>query len=225
MVLVLKKIKEKICLDKPRALPMRFLSNKDSYTWEDWHEENKEKYPIRYFIFESVPRFFGYQKYKIEQYLYRFKSVTYKKYHLLDLRQPKDSYENYRWGYIDECQQVLYANFNILVNFVKKQEKYSKHSFHEHIKWLESLQPKENVQNQIDTFKKIYELYEYWTADRVQALKAYDTLLNRWYKAAKNCNEEEREALSKESTELENKIKTEENSKLIEIIKVREHMW
>jgi len=59
-----KKIINKFKLPSPKelgrsdynALPMRNFNHNNMYTWEDYYEELKIKYPIRYFIFHFLKR-------------------------------------------------------------------------------------------------------------------------------------------------------------------------
>ncbi len=98
------------------ALPMRWLNHGGKYTWEDWQEEVSENYPVKYFIYKTLPRFIRRQFNKISDLKYYIVSFTIRKYHLLNLQQPKNSHDNYRYGWIDSDYQMVYAVFTILVN-------------------------------------------------------------------------------------------------------------
>jgi hypothetical protein len=105
----------------PYALPINSFGKKDNtkYTWETWHEEVKYKFPVRYFIFETLPDYISSCYYTIDRFLYKIKSLYFKKFHLLDIR-PKNGI-NYKYGYRDPCEQILYANMAILCNFIEKE--------------------------------------------------------------------------------------------------------
>jgi hypothetical protein len=47
---------------------------------------------------------------------YWLRCHTFDKYHLVDIRTPE-----YRWGWMDRCDGVLYACFALLVDFVEKE--------------------------------------------------------------------------------------------------------
>jgi hypothetical protein len=49
----------KLKLKKPKSLPLRAFSDGGIlYTENDWHQDNKKEFPIRYFITETVPGWF-----------------------------------------------------------------------------------------------------------------------------------------------------------------------
>src|SRR5260221_14182527 len=87
------------------ALPMKDIGNpNNSYSWSDWEEEVKINYPIRYFLFETIPFKFSVKiKMPIEEAIYWVKCKLFKKYkfHLIDIRNTNykhDSLRNYTYG-------------------------------------------------------------------------------------------------------------------------------
>src|SRR6185295_2256450 len=63
-------------------------------TWQDWHRYVKQLHPTKYFIVESLPKFFRYNVYwpikrPIEKAHYWLVShlIPSRRYHMLDLRQ------------------------------------------------------------------------------------------------------------------------------------------
>lgn len=107
------------------------------YTWSDWKEEVKTKYPVRYFFNKTLIHWFAVHiTLPIKHKWYWIKSHTYKKHHLLDLRQPKtDTMDDYRYGWCDQKNQVLYACFNALVSFYEEaREGEYYYSVKDHIK-------------------------------------------------------------------------------------------
>ena len=89
------------------ALPSRnFTPDCEGYTWEDWREEVKKKYPIKYFFSETMVDFIKYNMYypiyrpiKDTKYCLVSHLVPGRRYHILDLRQPK--------GNIDESNLTV----------------------------------------------------------------------------------------------------------------------
>lgn len=85
--------------------------------WEDYYELCEEKYPVRYFMDKrmgtAVRRFRGHVRDLKYEILYLFSPRH--RYHKLSLSQPS----GYKRGWCDSDRQILFANFNILVNFVE----------------------------------------------------------------------------------------------------------
>ena len=181
-------------IEKPKALPMRFFDeDPDAYCWEDWKRDSKQKYPIRYFMSETVPHFFAvYFFMQIENCWYWVVSNTTRRYHMLDLRQPANKLgdeDYYRWGWVDECNQMLYACFNILTNYVESRNSspYHYHISEEGIeklkKEVEEAREDEKVmfKSQLEHSEEAFALYNYWTKDRkVQAKKVGEALMD-WH--------------------------------------------
>ena len=101
----------------PSALPMRFHAEPEDYTWEDWAEEMKVKYPYKFLLFETIPRYIDKKIYSLGERWYKIRSLYWTKQHLLDLR----NYE-YEYGYCDAEWKILYACFNTLEQYMKDRE-------------------------------------------------------------------------------------------------------
>lgn len=112
---------------KYNSLPMEGLGAKPGdFTWEVYFKEMKEKYPIRYFINEYIPRIFRRRiSNPLENFRYWIVSHTIRKYHLLDLRN-----NEYKWGWRDCDTQLLYASMAIMENFIAEQDTEN------HLIWL-----------------------------------------------------------------------------------------
>jgi hypothetical protein len=222
---------------KYNALPLKgFMSpsQKGEYTWDDWHRDMKKQYPIKYFITEDVFDWFDSKRRRINDAIYWLKSHTIRKYHLLDLRQPKTtSYcDSYRYGWIDSDRQMLLALFNILVNFCEKEKNVS-----EYIQFLKEEQnnntdniPLYDYSEQIKMFEEILDLYKYWKVDRPEKQKYLGDLLHRWSESRKEDEDNSwvdrgSQELFDEHTKLEKELLEEEECNMIRLIKVRGIMW
>jgi hypothetical protein len=155
---------------------------------------------------------------------YWFQSVTYKKQHLLDLRQPKGSPEeySYRWGYSDISQRLIYANFNLLCIYIEKELGGIK----EAKKWLKKLEGYQEKDEpvpefQIKTIREAIALYEWWTIERSKRLAALRTLSDEWH--AKR-NTPEGSGLLDRTFKAEEAFENEINEKLKSIIDIRQGM-
>lgn len=106
-------------LEKPRALPMRFCSPENSYCWEDWHEENRKKHPVKYFISESIPRYFRSKIYSFDMFVINIKSRFFYKDHIFNYKNDFVSYEGklgYKYGplcFQDKMEIFFLKNFNL----------------------------------------------------------------------------------------------------------------
>ena len=116
----------KVGIQKPRALPLRaFSSTGDAgqviYSWEDWAKDAREAYPTRYFLTETLPRWWSrYITRSWDTAWYWLRTHTYDRYHILDLRN-----QFYNWGWQDVSEKLLYANFNLLVEFIEGEEPFT----------------------------------------------------------------------------------------------------
>jgi hypothetical protein len=79
---------------------------------------------------------------------------TFTKYHLVDCRNASD---NYRYGWVDKPELILYANMAILTDFVEKE------------KGLEVIDWGHDDKNKT-VAKEIKDIYEWWKIGRKQAI-------------------------------------------------------
>jgi hypothetical protein len=144
-------------LDKPRFLPCRdFGAEPDDYCWEDYYRDAKAKFPIRYFLQETLPRFFRLNfTYPIDQFWYWIRSHTFDRYHVLSLKSPQN---HYTWGWIDRDRAMLHACFNLLKDFVEKEMEHN-------VYYLPATEYCPEW-DQRDQEKEIKELYQWWMTDR-----------------------------------------------------------
>lgn len=192
-------------LDKPFALPSRFFPNKEGeFTWEDWEEQNKAKYPVRYFLQESFPkairRMFFKATYPFTNGWYWIRTHTYNRYHIIDLRCSGYGLE-YDWGWIDRSEAMLIAPFQILKQFVEKEFKtgLTDWTYDEDIRFVAS---------------EIQSLYNWWTVDRSANWKAH-------YKKYDNTKREGYAILHDEQEALEKQ----DDINLKRLIKIRHYLW
>lgn len=105
------------------SLPTRAWCNKGDYTWEDFDESVKKKCPIRFKIHRLFSNAVDVICRILSDIPYWLRTHTYNRYHIVDIRQPKNSPDeySYRWGYIDDSRAIVLANFTILCNFVENE--------------------------------------------------------------------------------------------------------
>jgi hypothetical protein len=172
-----KKIHSLFKWEKPSALAVSWMKNPPgTLTWEQWEKDTKAKFPFKYFVFEDVPDYVWSMNRKVSDFLYHIKSVTYKKQHLLDLRQPKGSWQEYKYGFRDKVNTIVYANFNILCEFVEK-EYNGRHDIHQHIEELKAEKDQYDPTPQINFLEKVLELYDWWKVELPKKGKELEEVL------------------------------------------------
>lgn len=177
---------------KYNALPLRSFTPWEMDTcWEDYYDLLKKKYPVRFFLFNTLPDFVRYNIYfpiarPIKDGWYWIKSHTYRKYHLLDLRQPcdKDDITNidcYQYGWCDVPEKMLYAMFNLLKEYFD-EEPYDLTTHYTRVQ-IEADQGLKNQQHYYDEAKA---LLHWWQVERKQELTKIYQLQHDWHEARKD---------------------------------------
>jgi len=215
------------------ALELReFSPDTEGYCWEDYHVDVKKKYPIRYFFAETLADFIRYKIwFKIARPISDLKywlvshCVPSRRYHMLDLRQPcnnKNNYDCYRYGFVNTSDQMLYAMFNLLDQFVKHEmESFYCPSEEEIIKSPE-------LQSQRDLYFEILAIHRWWFEEKLESMKIEDDFLSEWSNARKDIEKRKNGEAEKLFNQLQ-KIKEDRDAKLEEIIsrlmKIRKSLW
>ena len=201
------------------ALPSKmFEPNSQEYTWEDWREEVKRKHPIKYFCTQTIPSVINIKiTLPINHMIYYLEShiIPNKRYHMLDLRQPKGwDIDAYRYGWCDVPTKMLYAWFNLLDDFVNKE---MKHLY---------LPPEDDIENkkQREIYLEILDIHKWWTKDRKKSMEKYHDLLDKSWLARKS-NDPNSSELRRQSLQLDRQIEDKTDEMLMRLIKVRRHLW
>jgi len=220
--------------------------------WEKWRSEVKAKSPIRYFIAEKllnkIQDFINFPKdtYNSIRYYIRNRFIT-KTHYLKTGLEPGVYHE------LDE--RILYGLFNELVDFVEVEQAWinyisndKKYNFKngrciesglDHLKWASGLKYDEDCgiaegeelygkpTPQSESALKILELYNWWK-DRKYRLDP--TEASGWSdycqkKKIEGKNDEESRIALEKLTNLEEKYEKEDEDMLIELIKIRKHLW
>lgn len=151
---------------KYNSLPMRTFDPFDkSYCWEDYDKEAKEKYPFRFFLNKTIPHHFA-VRVSIPFDNFKWWLIDlFRKPHLLDMRC-----EEYTGGYIDPCQAMLYANFNLLDKYIDSKPYNLRENYSEEEIDNNGLRSQQNF------YDEAFRLYQYWHIER-QAIKDRNHLL------------------------------------------------
>lgn len=202
--------------DSNLFLPMRdFGARDDDYTWEDWHEEVKRDYPIRYFLTETIPSFFGRIAHRWGERWYRVKCAILPSYrfHLLDLRNPGPGIE-YTYGFRDQVQVMMWACFICLRSYIEKEEP------RDPAEWAtpEEL-AEEPLKSQKAHLEEARALYDWWMKGRLEE-EAEEHRLWEQFRANK-----ESEELRKAWIDYRKWMEDREQEILHRLINIRQGLW
>jgi hypothetical protein len=211
------------------ALPSReFTPESTEYCWEDWNQEVKEKFPIRYFFAETLADFVHYKIWftiakPISDTHYWLVShiVPKRRYHMLDLRQPdngKGDDDVYRYGWRDVPEKMLFAIFNLLDQFVREElpNKY--------FPTEEEASKDEFLQIQRNNCLEAQAIHHWWTIDRKLANKKINDLRVAWSKAHRARLPEAKEMLI-ELRKLEEEFEKTTEEMIARLMKIRLTLW
>lgn len=218
---------------KHNALPLKEFSPEcKDYCWEDWNDEVKQLHPVKYWISETFGDFIRYKIWlpiwrPIENARYWFVShfVPSRRYHFLDLRQPCKSgeisnFDCYRWGWQDVPEKMLYAMFNLLGEYLKKEEPADL------IKWysIEDINADPCLKSQYEALNEAKAIYHWWTVERKLELEKDSKLLHSWSEAKKSMDPNTKELWDK--LQESGKVQEEKiDEMLIRLLKIRRNLW
>lgn len=107
--------------DKPSALPVDGFPGDEGFTWEDWHRQMRDRYPVRHFLGEELPTYLGRARrvfWKDPTYFLISHLVPWRRYHMVDIRSTENGYT---YGWKDTSDRLMYALFALLVDFVEEE--------------------------------------------------------------------------------------------------------
>lgn len=217
------------------AMPSRFFPNKKGeVSWEDYEDKLKELFPVRFFFAYTLIDFLHYKVWipfwrPINDVWYWLKChlIPEHRYHWLDLRQPGKNCDHYTHGWRDVSERILYANFNLLCEFVEKE---SHHYFCPSDKDIEETSEeygeKASLINQRNNYREMMEIYNWWNFQRKFDARKKDELQHTWYefhqKDPQSTETVQAWALLLPATEA---FDAKENEMLIRLMKIRECLW
>lgn len=215
---------------KDYALPSRDFSpelGEDDYCWEDYYADLKRTYPVRYFFAETLVDFLRYKvampvtrPIKDAWYWLKCHVVPKHRYHILDLRQP-----DYTHGWIDTDTRMLYANFNLLNEFVEHEMPNfycpTEEECNSEECWAES------NRKQREAYLEVEALHFWWNIQRQLDQAKCAAAVTAWHdrKHKQKIFDEETERLWKEHLHLDEVFEQTETEMLIRLIKVRKSLW
>lgn len=191
-------------------------------TWQDWHAHVKSKYPVHYFLVETVPDWFRTKiwwpiKHPAERLHYWLVShlIPSRRYHMLDLRQKN----GYRYGWQDVPEKMLYAMFNLLGEYLEEGP-------NDLTQWYtrEQIEADEGMKAQQDAIDEARAIYHWWTVEKPANEKARDGMLHTWASAKKAKDPKKQEYWdTMQKMEEDNEAKTDEM--IARLMKIRRTLW
>lgn len=204
------------------ALPIKKNKSNNDFTWDDWDTKMKKKYPIKYFLSETLPSWYRrkiYRPFDNLHYIIVSHIVPSRRYHMLDLRQPKNKEKYpYRWGWVDSDKQIVYALFNILNNFVEKELPST------YCPSEEELLSDPSLAGQRVQFLEIKSIHYWWNVLRHKEANNCSNLLQLWHAASQN-NTPDTHDLWEKLQKAEHECDLKEDEMIARLMKIRRTLW
>lgn len=207
--------------------------------WDKWHKDQKKKRPFRYWISET----FLNQLQNIVYFpfdIYHTIRIYIRNRYIDKIQYLKTGLEPGR--YYDLDHRILHGLFNELVDFVElvlprsmeydtaKKYKFVKGRCQEaqddYFRWVVHLKHQGQLTEQAKANRKIKELYEWWKYIRPQRKEPYgDDCLGDVDDIIDGKKLKEKQKLYKLAYDLEKQHDDEDTEMIIELIKIRHHLW
>jgi len=153
-----------------------------------------------------------------------------KRLHMLDIRSEMHGYNG---GYSDPCEQVLYANFAILKNFIEKEKPFDFYDLE--IREAKVVSKETGKPTEEEYYQEIWDLYVWWTVGRKREQIAIDLVSRKVnYSFVETANEDPHygklyeikwEGPKDELRQMEREFEIKEDEMLMRLMKVRRHLW
>jgi hypothetical protein len=215
------------------ALEMREFSDEPKgKTWEDYDEYCAEHYPIKYFFVKTLADFIRYNiwfkiKVPADKAWYWFVShfVPSRRFHMLDLRQPCNkedisNYDCYRYGWADVSTKMLYAIFNLLGEFLNKENVHDLTGFYSR----EEINNDEGLKAQQDAIDEARVIYNWWVVERREEQRHISNMLNTWCEAKKT-KDPKKEEYWNTLNALEKDLEEKTDAMIARVMKIRRTLW
>jgi hypothetical protein len=192
-------------------------------TWQDWHRHVKQLHPTKYFVVETLPKFFRYNvwwpiKRPIEKAHYWTVShvIPSRRYHWLDLRQKG----GYQYGWNDVPEKMLYAMFNLLGEYLNKEQPYDLSDDYTD----EQINADEALKHQQGNLSEARAIYHWWTVGRKQEEAAEGEMRTLWWNA-KKAKDPKKEEYWKQLQQMKEDYETKTDEMIARLMKIRRGLW
>jgi hypothetical protein len=189
-------------------------------TWEDWTEYVKAKYPVRYFLIETLPNIIRPLGWKLGRMWYWLKChiLPSYKFHLVDLRGV-DPLSSYTHGYNDPCAVMYLTAWKALRDYIEKEKPTDPTKVFP----LEKLQQDYIIEQNNKKYYEPHALYKYWMEERLLEEKEE----NRLFKLCEDCaiSEEAYQKASDEWIAYHKARQEREQEMFMKLCSIREYLW
>ena len=191
------------------------------YCWEDYEEEMRRDYPIRFFLTDTLPLWFGSNIVSPLSNVYCYiRDKLWTRHYILDVRQGSNDFDSYRWGYIDPSQKMLYACFNILKDYIENEKP---HNLMDDLTLNEIHE--QGLTDQYDQYVEAHALYSYWMNGRKHAREEVQRMRLEVDSAKEAKDEEEYNRLQGIWLKAYKSLDNLEEEMLERLIKIRSGLW
>jgi hypothetical protein len=191
--------------------------------WRDWKKEVKAKYPIRYWLFRTLPHLYRVHiEMRLDDWKYWVRHRTTDKFHIIET--------GLKPGYYDYDKRMLHGCFHLLTEYVDEMDMTNN--------WDSYL--RDDEYDPEGKWKKVHtevkELYEWWTIERPNR-PDLDKLLPSLDKEGRDedwfMSDSRRDdpqwleycRVSEENSVIEEKWKDEDTQMLFRLVSIRKHLW
>lgn len=205
----------------------QWSENPQGKTWQDWDRTVKAMHPVKYWIAETCGDFLLYNIWhpvtrplKDAKYYLISHLVPKRRYHMLDLRQPKTNkdIDQYRYGWADADSRLLYAIFNLLNLFVEQELP------HYYCPSEEAVAKEPYLQSQRDLVLEVKAIHHWWNIDRKNDHRVYNQLLTDWSDARRS-KDANKSQLWNQLQEMETQLEEKTDEMITRLLKIRRSLW
>jgi len=200
-----------------------FSDEPQGKTWQDWHRTVKQMHPVKYFLAETLADWVRYKvwfpvkrPFSKAHYWLVSHLVPSRRYHMLDLRQEG----GYQYGWQDVPEKMLYAMFNLLGEYLNKEEPNDLTQWYSR----EEIEANEGYKAQQDAIDEARAIYHWWTVGRKEEQKAKDEMQSLWW-AAKKAKDPKKEEYWEKMQKMDDDMETKTDEMIARLMKIRRTLW
>lgn len=200
-------------------------------TWQDWDRTVKQMHPVKYFIAETMGDWLQRKWWRLRN---PFKDAHYyvvshvvpsRRYHMLDLRQPKRKGElanidAYRYGWVDVPEKMLYAMFNLLGEYLNEEQPHDLTTAYTR----EQIDADPAMKAQQGAVDEARTIYNWWMVGRKQEIKNIDDTRHLWWQS-KKAKEPSKDEYWNKLNRLEAEFEAKTDEMVARLMKIRRTLW
>ena len=201
-------------LDRPASLQFG--------KWRAWNKKTKEKYPVSWFILETIPDFFSGLWHSVENFYYHLTCKYFRRHHhiKIDVERFFDNGRKplYRYHWLDSDTKILYGLMQILVDFVEQESDI--------VDW--TADPKH-----LEIYDEFMAIYKWWTEERPNRSDVFPSSADYGLDPLEIFSEDNKKSPNyrrwheavMEGYKLEEEYHAEDTEMLIRFVTIRRYLW